>query len=60
MKEQKSICQLVTKDRTKGSTGISSKFGNEIDWTPIVADEATRILREAGVYVMRTTENIVL
>ena len=25
----------------------------------IVPDEATRILREAGVYVMRTTENIV-
>jgi N-acetylmuramoyl-L-alanine amidase len=40
--------------RTKGSTGTSSKFGNEIDWTPIVADEATRILREAGISVIRT------
>ena len=40
--------------RTKGSTGTSSKYGNEIDWTPIVADEATRILEEAGISVIRS------
>jgi hypothetical protein len=28
-------------------------LGNEIDWTPIVADEATAILRAAGVSVVR-------
>src|SRR5205823_7639877 len=30
-------------------TGGEGPLGNEIDWTPIVADEATRILRQAGV-----------
>ncbi|MGB0849880.1 MAG: N-acetylmuramoyl-L-alanine amidase [Bacteroidia bacterium] len=40
--------------RTKGSTGTSSKYGNEIDWTPVVADEATRILKEAGISVIRS------
>lgn len=40
--------------RTKGSTGTSSKYGNEIDWTPVVADEATRILEEAGISVIRS------
>src|SRR2546429_8698670 len=29
-------------------TGGEGPLGNEIDWTPIVADEATRILRQAG------------
>ena len=33
-----------------GSTG---PCGNEIDWTPVVADEATRILRSAGLTVLR-------
>ena len=40
--------------RTKGATGTSSAFGNEIEWTPVVADEATRILREAGITVIRS------
>jgi N-acetylmuramoyl-L-alanine amidase len=40
--------------RTKGATGTQSEFGREIDWTPIVADEATRILREAGISVIRS------
>lgn len=40
--------------RTSGATGTSSKYGNEIDWTPIVADEATKILREAGITVIRS------
>lgn len=40
--------------RTKGSTGTQSEYGREIDWTPIVADEATRILREAGISVIRS------
>jgi hypothetical protein len=33
-----------------GSTG---PCGNEIDWTPVVADEATRVLRSAGLSVLR-------
>ncbi len=39
--------------RTKGSTGAQSKYGKEIEWTPIVSDEATRLLREAGYTVIR-------
>ncbi len=39
--------------RTRGSTGASSAYGREIDWTPIVADEATRVLRAAGYEVIR-------
>ena len=40
--------------RIKGATGTQSEYGREIDWTPIVADEATRILREAGISVIRS------
>lgn len=40
--------------RTKGATGTSSTYGNEIDWTPVVADEATKILRDAGISVIRS------
>lgn len=40
--------------RTRGATGTQSEYGREIDWTPIVADEATRILREAGISVIRS------
>lgn len=43
--------------RTSGATGASSKYGREIDWTPIVADEATRVLREAGISVIRANAN---
>lgn len=39
--------------RVRGATGTVSSYGKEIDWTPIVADEATRILREAGISVLR-------
>ena len=40
--------------RTRGSTGTGSAYGQEIEWTPVVADEATRILREAGITVIRS------
>ena len=40
--------------RTSGATGTQSIYGREIDWTPVVADEATRILREAGISVIRS------
>jgi N-acetylmuramoyl-L-alanine amidase len=39
--------------RIIGNTGSVSSYGREIDWTTIVADEATRILRHAGVSVIR-------
>ena len=34
-------------------TGGEGPLGNEIDWTPIVANDATRILRSAGVSTIR-------
>ncbi len=39
--------------RVGSATGAASTFGKEIDWTPIVADEATKILRNAGIRVIR-------
>lgn len=41
--------------RIFGKTGSVSPYGREIDWTRIVADEATRILRRAGVSVIRAS-----
>jgi len=39
--------------RIFGNTGSVSAYGREMDWNTIVADEATRILRNAGVSVIR-------
>jgi hypothetical protein len=44
--------------RTEGATGAVGPLGNEIDWNPVVADEATRILKEAGVSVIREDETL--
>ena len=41
--------------RNSGATGAESSYGREIEWTPIVADEATGILREAGISVIRAS-----
>lgn len=40
------------------NTGASGPRGNEIDWTPIVTDEATRILQEHGVSVIKADARI--
>jgi hypothetical protein len=42
---------------TSGATGAGGPLGDEIDWTPIVANEAARILRSAGVSVIRGDAN---
>lgn len=47
------LIQAGHEGRTRGATGASGPIGSELEWTPIVADEATRILREAGVKVIR-------
>jgi hypothetical protein len=39
--------------RRSGKIGASSRYGREIDWTPIVADAATQALRKAGFSVIR-------
>ncbi len=44
--------------RTTGATGAEGPLGREIDWTPVVANEATRILRQAGVSVIRAKASL--
>lgn len=56
--EKKSIqadvyIQAGHEGRFFGNTGSVSKYGREIDWTKIVADEATHLLRNAGISVIR-------
>lgn len=53
MKYANVLIQAGHEGRTTGATGASSQWGREIIWTPIVADEATRILREAEITVIR-------
>jgi hypothetical protein len=36
-------------------TGGEGPLGREIDWTPIVANEAVRLLKEAGVKAVKET-----
>jgi hypothetical protein len=41
-----------------GMTGGESQWGKEIEWTPVVANEAVRILRQAGVDAIKETAYI--
>lgn len=41
-----------------GYTGGTGPLGREIDWTPIVTNEAVRVLREAGVTVIKEDATI--
>ena len=41
-------------------TGGEGPLGREIDWTPIVANEAVRLLKEAGVKAVKETGHIKL
>ena len=47
------LIQAGHQNTPDNKTGGEGPLGNEIDWTPIVADEATRILRSAGVSTIR-------
>lgn len=40
------------------NTGAEGSLGREIDWTPIVTDEAVRILENAGVSVIKTDASL--
>ncbi|MEM7011454.1 MAG: 3D domain-containing protein [Verrucomicrobiota bacterium] len=53
MKTADILIQAGHENRTSGATGAESEWGSEQEWTPIVADEATRILRDAGISVIR-------
>lgn len=39
-------------------TGGAGPLGKEIDWTPIVANEAVRLLKEAGINAIKETAHI--
>ena len=47
------LIQAGHEGRTPVDYGARSEWGSEHEWNPIVADEATRILKEAGVNVIR-------
>ena len=50
--------KLVTKTlQTTGRVG-EGPLGNEIDWTPVVANEAVRMLTQAGVNAVKETAHI--
>ena len=52
------VIQAGHEDTPDGATGGEGPLGNEIDWTPIVANEAVRILRAAGVNAIKETAHI--
>jgi len=47
------LIQAGHEGRTSGYTGAQSRYGKEVDWNRDVANEVTRILKEAGVSVIR-------
>ena len=53
MKKADVLIQAGHEGRITGLTGAESQWGSEIEWNPVVANEATRILREAGINVIR-------
>jgi hypothetical protein len=52
------VIQAGHEDTPDGMTGGEGPLGNEIDWTPIVANEAVRLLRQAGVNAVKETAHI--
>src|SRR5882672_1312035 len=52
------VIQAGHQDTPDGKTGGEGPLGNEIDWTPVVADEAVRLLRQAGVNAIKETARI--
>jgi hypothetical protein len=52
------VIQAGHEDTPDDRTGGEGPLGNEIDWTPIVANEAVRILTEAGVDAVKETAHI--
>ena len=53
MKSADVLIQAGHEGRSSGATGADSVWGSELEWTPIVADEATKMLRSAGINVIR-------
>src|SRR5262245_7544224 len=62
MRQEIIDCDVVVQaghERTPdGKTGGEGPLGNEIDWTPVVANEAVRMLREVGIDAVKETARI--
>jgi hypothetical protein len=52
------LIQAGHENTPDGATGGSGPLGNEIDWTPIVANQAVAILRAAGVNTIKEDASI--
>jgi hypothetical protein len=52
------VIQAGHEDTPDDATGGEGPLGKEIDWTPVVANEAVRILRQAGVDAVKETAQI--
>ncbi len=52
------VIQAGHENTPDNKTGGESKWGKEIEWTPIVANEAVRVLRAAGVNVIKEDASI--
>src|SRR6266853_1133556 len=52
------LIQAGHENTPDGATGAEGPLGNEIDWTPIVANEAVAVLRAAGVDAVKEDASI--
>ena len=52
------VIQAGHENTPDGKTGGTGPLGDEIDWTPIVANEAVAILKQAGVDVVKEDASI--
>ena len=52
------VIQAGHEDTPDDRTGGEGPLGNEIDWTPVVANEAVRVLTQAGVNAVKETAHI--
>ena len=52
------VIQAGHQNTPDGTTGGESQYGKEIEWTPVVADEAVRILKGAGVDAIKIDASI--
>ena len=52
------LVQAGHQNTPDGATGGSGPLGDEIDWTPVVADEAVAVLRAAGVDAVKEDASI--
>jgi hypothetical protein len=52
------VIQAGHENTPDDKTGGEGPLGKEIEWTPVVANEAVRILKDAGVHAVKETAHI--